>query len=118
MIKFSKNRKAKLGDCILKIDGVPCNEYAGCRGFCRSCYTHLQRRGLLDKFGHARRDGAFKYALDQGAAKNYCRIKVNSESCGRESFCRGLCSTHYNKFRGGPEAKKFMLKKQIKGKDY
>ena len=118
MIKFSKNRKAKLGICILKTNNIPCTEDAGCRGFCRSCYTHLQRRGLLDKFGLARRDVTFKYTLDRGAAKDDCRVKVNGESCGRMSFCRGLCSTHYNKFRGSREAKKFMLKKQTKGKDY
>ena len=117
-MRFTKNRNAKVGKCILKIDGNSCSEHGSTRGFCRSCYTHMQRRGLLDRYGLPREDKNYKYTVDRAASKGICRIKVNGKSCGRESHCRGLCRTHYNKFRGEAGGKKFMLKRKAKGKDY
>lgn len=59
----------------------------------------------IDKnFSHSEMTGrnkssAIEYGVDETVEESKCRLVMNGHNCGAKMLARGLCSSHYKKFR-------------------
>ncbi|MFF0062705.1 tyrosine-type recombinase/integrase [Streptomyces sp. NPDC005279] len=73
------------------------------KGFCRQCRKVYQDSGLSPEEFAATYQRPRPIRLQLGAKRGLCTLERSSRRCERQSYCRGLCRTHYMRWRSRPE---------------
>ena len=97
-VVLAKKPTPAKGECLLIVNGLPCQRPVFYRGLCNAHISFLRTRRLLDQYALPAKkltDKRYDLRPNPNAAEGLCAVIENDVPCASVVGQRGLCRRHY-----------------------